>query len=171
MVSALWEAQSTLTRLVTLFCGTRRRRKASGAGVSAAGGGETARGRDAWSCAVWGGAEAQGSDAPCAAVEAAHTEEAKLPGTGGHRAGYGRLGADASTGAERVECRQEAWSVGQRCPVCGQGRFYEWQPGVEMRIDGHALLSAMRYARDKLRCSACGEVWTAPLPQAAAEAK
>jgi hypothetical protein len=40
---------------------------------------------------------------------------------GGHRPGTGRLGAEAYTGAERVECRHEELAVGQRCPVCGQG--------------------------------------------------
>ncbi len=40
---------------------------------------------------------------------------------GGHRAGTGRLGAVASSGATRIECRHEELSVGQRCPVCGQG--------------------------------------------------
>lgn len=44
---------------------------------------------------------------------------------GGHRAGTGRLGADAYVGAERVECRHEELRVGQRCPVCGQGTLYE----------------------------------------------
>jgi hypothetical protein len=53
---------------------------------------------------------------------------------------------------------------GQRCPVCGQGTLYALPPGVEMRIDGNALLSAMRYALEKLRCSACGEIFTAGLP-------
>jgi hypothetical protein len=35
---------------------------------------------------------------------------------------------------------------------------------VEIRIDGNALLSAVRYELEKLRCSACGEVFTAPAP-------
>jgi len=90
---------------------------------------------------------------------------------GGHRPGTGRLGADAYEGAERVECRHEELSVGQRCPVCGHGRFYELPRGVEMRIDGHALLSALRYARQKLRCAACGQVFTASLPPEAGEEK
>jgi len=33
-----------------------------------------------------------------------------------------------------------------------------------MRRDGHALLSAVRSELEKLRCSACGQVFTAPLP-------
>jgi hypothetical protein len=35
---------------------------------------------------------------------------------------------------------------------------------VEIRIDGHALLSAMHYVVEKLRCSACGQIFTAGLP-------
>jgi hypothetical protein len=33
-----------------------------------------------------------------------------------------------------------------------------------MRLDGHALLSAVRYALEKFRCSACGQVFTAAVP-------
>ena len=42
---------------------------------------------------------------------------------------------------------------------------------MELRIDGHALLSAIRYALQKLRCSACGQMFTAPLPTEAGEEK
>jgi transposase len=83
---------------------------------------------------------------------------------GGHRPGTGCLGADAYEGAERVACRHEELAVGQRCPVCGQGTLYELPPGSEIRIDGHALLSALRYEVQKLRCSACGQIFTAILP-------
>ncbi len=84
--------------------------------------------------------------------------------TGGHRPGTGRLGAAAYGGAERLACRHEDLGPGQRCPVCGQGTLYALPPGVEIRIDGNALLSAVRYELAKLRCSACGEVFTAGLP-------
>jgi len=97
--------------------------------------------------------------------------EASPKPKGGHRSGMGRLGADAYVGAERTECHHEELAVGQRCPVCGQGTLYELPAGVEMRIDGHALLSAMRYALQKLRCSACGALFTAKLPQEAGEEK
>ena len=74
-------------------------------------------------------------------------------------------------GAEQVTCRHEDLQVGQRCPVCGQGRLYAVPPGVEIRIDGNALLSAIRYEVEKRRCSACGEVFTAPLPPSAGDEK
>jgi transposase len=42
---------------------------------------------------------------------------------------------------------------------------------VEIRIDGNALLSAIRYELEKLRCSACGEVFTAKMPAGAGAEK
>ncbi len=90
---------------------------------------------------------------------------------GGHRPGTGRLGAVAYAGATRVECRHEELSVGQRCPVCGQGNLYALPAGVEIRIDGNALLSAIHYELEKLRCSACGEIFTAGLPEGVGDEK
>jgi hypothetical protein len=90
-----------------------------------------------------GQGEGGGEVAPVAAE--APGEGSPTP-KGGHRAGTGRLGADAYGGAERTECRHEELAVGQRCPVCGQGTLYALPPGVEMRIDGQALRSARRYA-------------------------
>ena len=90
---------------------------------------------------------------------------------GGHRRGQGRHGAAAYAGAERVACRHEELREGEVCPVCGQGRLYAVPPGVELRIDGNALLSAIRYELEKLRCSACGMVFTAALPAEAGEDK
>jgi hypothetical protein len=83
---------------------------------------------------------------------------------GGHRPGTGRLGAAASAGGPRIEGRHEELAVGQRGPVCGQGNRSALPAGVAMRMDGQALLSAMRYALEKLRGSACGETFTAGLP-------
>jgi transposase len=80
------------------------------------------------------------------------------------RRGHGRKGAQAYTGAKTVACRHETLSAGERCPACGRGKLYGLPPGVELRVDGHALLSAMRYEVEKLRCSACGAVFTADLP-------
>ena len=61
--------------------------------------------------------------------------------------------------------------MGQRCPVCGQGTLDQLPAGVEIRLDGNALLSAMHYALEKLRCSACGAIFTAGLPAGAGEEK
>ena len=125
---------------------------------------------------LFGEGEGGGESAPvdvvgCDEGAGASQSEASPKAKGGHRPGTGRLGADAYVGAERTECRHEELAVGQRCPVCGQGTLYELPAGVEIRIDGHALLSAMRYELQKLRCSACGQIFTAPLPSQAGEEK
>ena len=113
------------------------------------------------------GAGATGNQAPPGAAP----RPERAPPPGGHRPGTGCLGAAAYTGATCVECRHEELAVGQRCPVCGQGTLYALPAGVEVRIDGHALLSAMRYALEKLRCSACGAIFTAGLPVGVGEEK
>jgi transposase len=85
--------------------------------------------------------------------------------------GHGRQGADVYRAVQTVECRHEALAVGERCPARGRGRLYRLPPGVEMRLDGNALLSAVRYELAKLRCSACGQIFTASLPAAAGREK
>ena len=90
---------------------------------------------------------------------------------GGKPPGQGRQSADAYAGAERVWCALEALQVGQRCPACDRGRLYRLPPGVEIRVDGQGFLTALRYELEKLRCSACGQVYTAALPREAGEEK
>ena len=120
--------------------------------------GEVLAGADASMAAV--------GEAPPAAGSAASVEDsAGAPPA--RRPGHGRRGAEAYPGAERVVCRHETLAAGQRCPACGRGTLYPLPAGVEIRIDGHALLSAVRYELEKLRCSACGEVFTAPAPAGA----
>ena len=117
--------------------------------------GEVLAGADASMAAV--------GEAPPAAGSAASVEDsAGAPPA--RRPGHGRRGAEAYPGAERVVCRHETLAAGQRCPACGRGTLYPLPAGVEIRIDGHALLSAVRYELEKLRCSACGAVFTAPAP-------
>ena len=160
LLSMLCEAQITLKRLQTLVFGKRRQRRHGVASGTSASGGATG------GCDHESGADAR----PQPGVETAG-DEVQLPRAGGHRPGYGRLGMATYAGAERAECRHEALAVGQRCPVCGQGRLYGVPPGREIRIDGNALLSAIRYELEKLRCSACGQMFTAPLPAEAGTEK
>jgi len=144
VIFALQEAKRSRKRLRTLLCGKGakapkpRAPEASSPASAPVGAGEGAgpvRSREAAS-----GVEAAAS----AAAPGASGTEALAKPTGGQRLGTGRLGAEAYAGAERVECRHEELAVGQRCPVCGQGTWYELPPGGEMRIDGHALRSALR---------------------------
>jgi hypothetical protein len=153
LLTMLCEAQLTLKRLQTLVFGKRRQRRQ---GVAS----RTTMREEA----TGGGAQERGADTQLKPGGETSGAGGQPPRAGGHRPGYGRLGSEVYEGAERVECRHEALAVGQRCPVCGQGRLYAVPPGVEIRIDGNALLSAIRYEVEKLRCSACGQIFTASLP-------
>jgi rRNA maturation protein Nop10 len=123
-------------------------------------GGKAMAGADA--TAAGGATPATGSPAP-----AEGPANAPTPAPSERRPGHGRRGADAYPGAERAVCRHETLAAGQRCPACGRGTLYPLPAGSEIRIDGNALLSAVRYELEKLRCSACGEVFTAPAPDGA----
>jgi transposase len=113
----------------------------------------------------------QESDGEASAAGKLKAQGDRAPAATADRPGHGRWGAQAYSGAARVECRHEALAVGERCPVCGRGRLYRIEPGVDIRLDGHALLSAVRYVLEKLRCSACGQVFTAAVPAEAGAEK
>jgi len=166
VVFALQEAKLSVNRLRTLLFGKGSKPPlldASSTSSQAVEEGES--GEASLLCAQETTGAAAGSGS-----EESPTDTSAKP-RGGHREGTGRLGADAYEGAEKVECRHEELAVGQRCPVCGRGTLYELAPGVEIRIDGNALLSALRYELQKLRCSACGEIFTAKLPETAGTEK
>jgi transposase len=145
LLFALQEARFSLKRLRRLLFGDTHKKRQDGSRGGSSGPGEG----DGPSAAA-GGREAPSGDAA-----------GRQGASSGHRSGHGRQGAEAYVGAKRVECRHETLAVGERCPVCGRGRLYRLPAGVEMRLDGNALISALRYALEKLRCSACGEVYTA----------
>jgi transposase len=172
LVWTVQEAKLSLHKLRTLLCGrgpkppTLSDPEASSISAPSPGNGE-ATGASSSRDADVGPSEEAGP--PSGAVESGI--EAPPTPKGGHRPGTGCLGAEAYEGADRVACRHEELSPGQRCPVCGQGTLYELPAGVEIRIDGHALLSAIRYELHKLRCSACGQIFTAGLPESVGEEK
>jgi transposase len=170
MIFSLQEAKLSLKRLRTLLFGKGAKAPKPRAPEAAASSSEPV-GEGAGAGTLRSREAAAGVEAAAAAEPGASGTEALAKPTGGHRLGTGRLGAEAYEGAERVECRHEELAVGQRCPVCGQGTLYALPPGGEIRIDGHALLSALRYELQKLRCSGCGQIFTATLPDEAGAEK
>jgi transposase len=85
--------------------------------------------------------------------------------------GHGRNGANAYTGAEKVEVRHESLQPGDSCPQCENGTLYDMRrPGVLVRLVGQAPVGAKVYYLQKLRCGLCGTVFTAD-PPAGVDAK
>jgi len=80
--------------------------------------------------------------------------------------GHGRKGAEAFGGAWKVDIKHQKLTHGDRCPECGKGNVY-WQkePKVLVRIFGQAPLAATVYSLERLRCGACGHVFTAQEPE------
>jgi len=81
-------------------------------------------------------------------------------------AGHGRNGANAFRGAEKVKISHPNLQSGNRCPDCGRGNVYEQkEPKVLVRIVGQAPLAATVYELERLRCNACGQIFTAEEPE------
>ena len=80
--------------------------------------------------------------------------------------GHGRNGAEAFSGAHKIEIHHQNLKHGDRCPECGQGNVYgQKEPKVLVRIVGQAPLAATVYSLERLRCGACGQVFTAQEPE------
>jgi hypothetical protein len=80
--------------------------------------------------------------------------------------GHGRNGAEAFGGARKVEIAHPKVTHGGRCPECGKGNVYgQKEPKVLVRIVGQAPLAASVYSLERLRCGACGQVFTAQEPE------
>jgi hypothetical protein len=79
--------------------------------------------------------------------------------------GHGRMGASAYLAARTIHCSHPDLQAKQPCPCCRNGTLYLLRdPSIEIRILGSPVLSAKEYELERLRCSSCGAVLTAPLP-------
>jgi hypothetical protein len=88
------------------------------------------------------------------------------------RKGHGRNGAAAYLGADKVKVPHESIHDGDRCPLCEKGKVYlQAEPAVLVRVKGMAPLVATVYEKERLRCNACLEVFTANSPQGVGEKK
>ena len=83
-------------------------------------------------------------------------------------AGHGRNGAAAFTGANKVAVAHATLHSGDLCPECRRGKVYrQKEPATLVRFVGHAPLEATVFEMERLRCNACGEVFTADEPETA----
>ena len=88
------------------------------------------------------------------------------------RHGHGRRKAQDYTGAHWVEVPHPALTPGCRCPRCAQGAVRAQKTkAIVLRIEASPPIAATGYRMERLRCDACGEVFTAPVPIAAGPEK
>jgi transposase len=87
-------------------------------------------------------------------------------------AGHGRNRAAAFRGAKRIAIAHATLHTGDQCPECLRGKVYrQKEPATRVRFVGHAPLEATVFEMERLRCNACGEVFTADEPKTAGPAK
>ena len=80
--------------------------------------------------------------------------------------GHGRNPAEAFGGARSIDIAHQKLTHGDRCPECAKGNVYgQKEPKVLVRIVGQAPLAATVYSLERLRCGACGQVFTAQEPE------
>jgi transposase len=89
------------------------------------------------------------------------------------RPGHGRKAASEYTGAKLEICKNLNLRPGDKCPslTCG-GKIHdpeEWSSFI--RLEGSPVINGTHYKREVLRCSRCGDRYTAPLPEAITEEK
>jgi len=86
--------------------------------------------------------------------------------------GHGRNGADDFPKAKHVQVALEGNASGEPCPHCPNGKVYPLKESSPLlRIVGVAPIQATVYELERRRCNLCGEVFTAPAPAEAGEAK
>lgn len=82
--------------------------------------------------------------------------------------GHGRLPASAYAAATHFPVAHEHLSPGISCPGCARGKLYDLEePARLLRIVGQPMLAALCWDCQRLRCNACGHVYTARAPQEA----
>jgi transposase len=82
--------------------------------------------------------------------------------------GHGRNPAAAFTGARRVMIPHTTLHVGDVCPECRKGKVYrQKEPATLIRFVGQPPLDATVMEIERLRCNACGQLFTADSPGAA----
>jgi transposase len=165
LFQALGDKETTIRRLRQMLFGAKTEK------TSAVIGGL----KDAESVPV--AAEAKDAPESSAATEAevrakvdaeapAETQAANDSPESGEGKGHGHNGADAFTGAEKIEVRHESLQAGDPCPKCEQGTLYDTRrPGVLVRLVGQAPVKALVYYLQKLRCNPCGAIFTAKPPE------
>jgi transposase len=75
---------------------------------------------------------------------------------------HGRNGVDKFPGAERKQIEHVDLKAGDKCPLqCPNGRLYPLKPVLTLCFSGNAPVGGTILERERLRCNACGAVFTA----------
>jgi len=117
-----------------------------------------------------GGPTPSGQDEPVADSPSGEPKDTPANDTGGdkpRRKGHGRIPGSAYA-SESIAVPHPTLCAGEQCPACAHGTLYTMkEPASCVRVFGQAPLVALRWDCTCLRCSGCGHVFTALLPEEA----
>ena len=98
--------------------------------------------------------------------------ESTCSGRQAKAAGHGRHAATEFAGADQISVPHALLHAGDRCPECQKGKVYlQKEPATLIRFVGQAPLKATVFEMERLRCNACGQVFTAATPEQAGSVK
>jgi len=171
LVNVVGDKDTTIRRLRQMLFGAKTEKTSAViGGVKGAEGGAASPGAEAVPDSPTGTMQSMVAEAEASAkADAEVPPEARTESdsqTSNEGNGHGRNGADAFTGAEKIEVRHESLQAGDPCPKCEQGTLYDTRrPGVLVRLVGQAPVKAMVYYLQKLRCNPCGALFAAKPPK------
>ena len=80
--------------------------------------------------------------------------------------GHGRNGQPPLQERRKYRVKHAQLNPGDPCPECREGKVYrQKEPKTLVRIVGRPPLEATVFEMERLRCNACGEVFTAEEPR------
>jgi hypothetical protein len=156
---------ATIARLRRMLGQTSSEKTANVVGVKGAAG-PTSDGAPPGSGQNESGADSPSTDEP-RDTPANDTGTGATSGDKPRRKGHGRIPGSAYA-SESIAVAHPTLCTGQPCPACAHGTLYALpEPASTVRVFGQAPLVALRWECACLRCSGCGHVFTAPLPEQA----
>ena len=66
---------------------------------------------------------------------------------------------------KKVQHKLDELNKGDRCPECETGTLYKYDPAQLLRITGQTPYTPELHLSERLRCNACGQFFTASLPE------
>jgi hypothetical protein len=87
------------------------------------------------------------------------------------RKGHGRNKNSEYEAAETVDCQHPSLRAKSPCPRGCGGTLYSFRIAEHIQLAGQALVRALRFRREVLRCWTCQETFTPPLPQGFSDEK
>jgi hypothetical protein len=97
-------------------------------------------------------------------LASADKDETPSPGSPSRRTARARPAAPPPSSPAVVHHPLQGLQKGDTCPACEIGKLYKFEPARLLRISGSSPLTAVQHICERLRCNACGEYFTAPLP-------